>query len=492
MPLLPPLPFSSLNTSKSSRPRSGHRSQQDLSSINTDHVPSDRELENCTTSSSGSRPYVNTKKLSMSHTKKRTLPYLQSFSVKDADLVSSLANRLTRVESQVKTLKAECQIKDVEIERLTKENESLTHLQRGQDESEKVSVLQSKCDYLSRKIQAMEKFLLDYNMIWKDEDAEYISTLSSSFASLTDLEENTYETLDVRRQQEFPYDWNLLMDQVNGLNSIAGKEGAVIVANTGKDNAHKIVSIEPIPITFYNNGFVFNRSAFRFYHEKSAQFFMRDLLDGYFPYELKDRYPDGVPFEIIDRKHITYEHPQTDQSGRNQSKIVDMSWLNDMKARPQVMTRESIISRIPKQVIKNGKIYNMQSEIKEIFDSLSSSSACESPQDDAVATVLSIPPQHSDVNEESKDEPPYLQLKIQTSTGRKYLIRVHKNYTIGDVRGLLDKQLSGKGYSIHKSRLNRIAQGSESVTRSRIADETKTLEELGIDCNTKLYLEWKK
>ncbi|KAJ3279055.1 hypothetical protein HDU76_009652 [Blyttiomyces sp. JEL0837] len=36
---------------------------------------------------------------------------------------------------------------------------------------------------------------------------------------------------------------------------------------------------------------------------------MRDIVDGYFPYELKDEYPDGVPFTLTDRHKDLYEPP---------------------------------------------------------------------------------------------------------------------------------------------------------------------------------------
>lgn len=26
-----------------------------------------------------------------------------------------------------------------------------------------------------------------------------------------------------------------------------------------------------------------------------------DLLDGYYPYDLKDKYPDGVPLELVNK-----------------------------------------------------------------------------------------------------------------------------------------------------------------------------------------------
>jgi hypothetical protein len=40
-----------------------------------------------------------------------------------------------------------------------------------------------------------------------------------------------------------------------------------------------------------------------------VKLFMRDLCDGYFPYELKEQYPDGVPFELVDKHHEVYRRP---------------------------------------------------------------------------------------------------------------------------------------------------------------------------------------
>uniref|UniRef100_A0A665UW68 UBX domain-containing protein 11 n=1 Tax=Echeneis naucrates TaxID=173247 RepID=A0A665UW68_ECHNA len=37
---------------------------------------------------------------------------------------------------------------------------------------------------------------------------------------------------------------------------------------------------------------------FRSYQERSTQQCMQDLMDGYFPSELQERFPDGVPFEV--------------------------------------------------------------------------------------------------------------------------------------------------------------------------------------------------
>ncbi len=34
---------------------------------------------------------------------------------------------------------------------------------------------------------------------------------------------------------------------------------------------------------------------------------IKDLTDGYFPYELKERYPDGVYLDVVDRRGDVYQ-----------------------------------------------------------------------------------------------------------------------------------------------------------------------------------------
>lgn len=48
-----------------------------------------------------------------------------------------------------------------------------------------------------------------------------------------------------------------------------------------------------VPITFYKNGFKLFSGPFRQYTAQGSMSFITDLYDGYFPYELKDQYPNG-------------------------------------------------------------------------------------------------------------------------------------------------------------------------------------------------------
>lgn len=55
-----------------------------------------------------------------------------------------------------------------------------------------------------------------------------------------------------------------------------------------------------MPLALYANGFLMYNGPFRPYTDGTAQMCMRDLMDGYFPWELRQRYPDGIPFAVRD------------------------------------------------------------------------------------------------------------------------------------------------------------------------------------------------
>jgi hypothetical protein len=56
----------------------------------------------------------------------------------------------------------------------------------------------------------------------------------------------------------------------------------------------------------YANGLMLFAGPFRDFREPTTQMFLKDVHDGYFPYELKERFPDGVPFAVTDRRHTPY------------------------------------------------------------------------------------------------------------------------------------------------------------------------------------------
>ena len=64
--------------------------------------------------------------------------------------------------------------------------------------------------------------------------------------------------------------------------------------------------MDPLPLTLFKNGLLIREGPFRPFTKPDAKAFMKDLQDGYFPYELKYAFPEGVPFSVDDRREEEY------------------------------------------------------------------------------------------------------------------------------------------------------------------------------------------
>ena len=92
-------------------------------------------------------------------------------------------------------------------------------------------------------------------------------------------------------------DTEVLTRRIEELNFIAETER--IVKN--RDGQHFFKVLDEVKIYFYKNGLQIEGGfAFSPYHSKEAQSILSDILDGYFPYDLKTKYPEGVPLRPVD------------------------------------------------------------------------------------------------------------------------------------------------------------------------------------------------
>lgn len=66
------------------------------------------------------------------------------------------------------------------------------------------------------------------------------------------------------------------------------------------------MKVAEVNIFFFKNGLIIKGFPFYPYYSKEAQSVLSDILDGYFPYDLKKKYPDGVPLKPVDCTDDTY------------------------------------------------------------------------------------------------------------------------------------------------------------------------------------------
>ena len=84
---------------------------------------------------------------------------------------------------------------------------------------------------------------------------------------------------------------------VDELNGIASGSGGIV---RRRDGSHGFEE-QALSLTFWRDGLQVDNGPLREYGGAAATAFLRDLLDGYFPYELKHAFPEGVPFALVDR-----------------------------------------------------------------------------------------------------------------------------------------------------------------------------------------------
>lgn len=68
-----------------------------------------------------------------------------------------------------------------------------------------------------------------------------------------------------------------------------------------ENGIHKFRKAEPLPIGFFANGIAIKGYKFLSYQSKESLQVLGDLIDGYFPYILKGKYPNGVFLKVVDK-----------------------------------------------------------------------------------------------------------------------------------------------------------------------------------------------
>ena len=91
-------------------------------------------------------------------------------------------------------------------------------------------------------------------------------------------------------------DTEVLTKRIEELNFIAEKQKVV----KNKDGLHQFKKIDEVLIFFFKNGLIIKGFPFYPYNSKDAQSVLSDILDGFFPYDLKKKFPDGVPLKPVD------------------------------------------------------------------------------------------------------------------------------------------------------------------------------------------------
>lgn len=151
-----------------------------------------------------------------------------------------------------------------------------------------------------------KNFLSDYGLIWVGEKKRESIKDEDGFSMDEGKEKMFYpaDSLVEKRKEGFVCDFDLMIKNLNELNSLVDFNEPKIVDFAS--NGAKFETAESIKLTLFSNGIALYEGPFRPFTEPYTQKFCIDIMDGYFPSELQSRYPDGVGFNVVDKRDIVF------------------------------------------------------------------------------------------------------------------------------------------------------------------------------------------
>jgi hypothetical protein len=349
-----------------------------------------------------------------------------------------MAERLRKVEqinaAQRKELKEKAEL----IQRLETEVAQL-RVAVSPEVGAELQRIHSEKDRLQSKVAEMEQFLLKYGLRWVGDQPEGEIDTARLQQDLSGS--------DPRYKFQLPHeiDIRVLQRRVQELNIIADQDSSRWVADGA---IRKLQAPDPVPIIFYQNGVILQGFQFRPYSSHEAQSLLSDILEGYFPHDLKRKFPDGVPLKVVD---------YTDQQFTGQEQRV----FGVHDAKTGLKSAEEFLADLPESVIRDGKIIPIRAGLEKILKPKAEEpvelSTSSETQADRVTT-----------------------LRIKTESGKKTLIiKMSYDDTLADLRRVIDPQRETRG---------EVALMCSFPSKTFDWSDSATLEQLGLVPNYALML----
>ncbi|XP_040923584.1 UBX domain-containing protein 11 isoform X2 [Betta splendens] len=403
---------------------------------------------------------------------KSNIPLKKAAPPSDLELMSAMMQRVTLLEKQMRIQAQEMERKDKKISaleeklRLKRESESKHELSSTDD-------LQSKCQRLQNQVHEMESFLSDYGLTWVgDRDGGDSAEKDPSPES----ERGLWQT--GTSLGKFTMNFDLVLQRVRELNVLAGEgESVVQTTATGAQLSRK----DPVQLRLYRNGIVMFHGPFRSYQDRSTQC-MQDLMDGYFPSELQQRFPDGVPLEVHDRRDEEFKArlPWSKFPGEGRAVYGGREANDGVAQNPgKKPTTQQFLNRLPKVVVRAGRVIDVRDSLRATLQGSTEHSS---------DSVILIDTAAQQATRESGARPPSprdaIGLKVKSEDGsHTYILNMCLSETVGRLRQYLDRQRGGGqlDYDIISTYPHRCYD-----------DDHQTLQSCGLTTKTTLLLQKRK
>jgi hypothetical protein len=480
----------------------------------------------------------------------------QSQAQLDMSLITSLTQRLSTLEKIASKQAKSLGQKDVLIFDLQSKVKSVEH---SQDAAllyalqKDLNASRAETTALKKQLVEMETFLNDYGLVWVGFRAgagegspiaeDEAKTKEDGMQTGEEGEERSGSPSHPSPAPSLPssifFSVPEFLSSVAELNAIAS-EGNSMRIHTSAAGVTKFLPPISLDLILYRDGMYFRSGPLRPWSLPSAREFIRDVMEGFFPYELKEEFPEGVCLAVVDRSKVeclvegsgaagggnanftafkgkgnrledgkevegASPAPIGDAAGGSPSPSSSPlpSKLTPSPHAPPPIPLDSFLNKLPSHVVQNGKIIEVRGEIGKMLgaggggkdgssSTVTSSSPSPSPSPSSSPSTILVdtpalrlirsreaatPRQRSALD----PLPPIttLQIKLDPSDcSPPLLLKLFYTSTVREVRGLVD--VARKGNVQYELRTTYPA-------RNFTAEDGRTLQEAGLTPSASLF-----
>ncbi|PBJ78966.1 hypothetical protein TcG_00489 [Trypanosoma cruzi] len=156
-----------------------------------------------------------------------------------------------------------------------------------------------------------------------------------------------------------PFSMEILKRNAKILSDHVGSRGVFTNGKQGGIKEHELVRI-----VVYQDGICVNGGPFRPFGWPLCDAVLNDLAEGFYPYEFKQRFPDGFPIEIIDQTSVCFSNSTV--GDKSVGKVRDLRSLQEGK-NCQPVSREEFLKRLPAtRITGSGRVVHLREAIAQI------------------------------------------------------------------------------------------------------------------------------
>jgi len=422
----------------------------------------------------------------------------------DHALVASMASRLSQVEKlnqqqSVKLAKQSEELEALRAELIQRRLRDSVSSGRG-GTSETIESLRAERDAYQQQVEEMTQFLADYGLTWVgDEPCEEDVELDGCERG-AEAQEHVLDRIDANMEkfgnsksasvaeklgrpailEGLALDINVIESRVHSLNAMVEKESAHIVSRRVGGAMHaRLVADDasPLPLSFFRDGLKLGAHAFMAFDMGPAQQLIRDILDGYFPYALKDDHPDGVAMKVVDRTGYTFadwleRHAQNDADLTDSGNRLVPTGVHALK---RAAVGADFLGRLPDKIVRDGRICDIHGPVGQ---QLKGGAVAGTSAPDAENEVIMLLP-----GREPSAATARLQVKL--IGGERVVFHMEPSHTIGDLEEALLHWMANSG----------MAESGEAHLQLRTAfprkvysERSQTLAEAGLVPSAALFV----